>query len=66
MSMFVFVVLEKPIRREVKQFVDIGKNMDNEGTKITQIQICDDGPGFPDDIKKFLGEPYIHSKDKEI
>ena len=32
----------------------------------TQIKICDDGPGFPDDIKKFLGEPYIHSKDKKI
>ncbi len=32
----------------------------------TQIKICDDGPGFPEDIKKFLGEPYIHSKDKKI
>ena len=31
-----------------------------------QIKICDDGPGFPEDIKKFLGEPYIHSKDKKI
>jgi len=34
--------------------------------KITQIEICDDGPGFPDDIKEFLGEPYIHSKNKEV
>ena len=33
---------------------------------ITQIKVCDDGPGFPEDIKKFLGEPYIHSKDKKI
>jgi len=33
---------------------------------ITEIKICDDGPGFPEDIKKFLGEPYIHSKDKKI
>jgi len=32
----------------------------------TQITVCDDGPGFPEDIKNFLGEPYIHSKDKEI
>jgi len=32
----------------------------------TQIKICDDGPGFPDDIKNFLGEPYIHTKDKKI
>ena len=31
-----------------------------------QIKICDDGPGFPEDVKKFLGEPYIHSKDKKI
>jgi len=32
----------------------------------TKIKVCDDGPGFPEDIKKFLGEPYIHSKDKKI
>jgi len=32
----------------------------------TQIKICDDGPGFPEDIKKFLGEPYIKSKNKMI
>ncbi len=34
--------------------------------KITTIKICDDGPGFPEDIKNFLGEPYIHSKDQKI
>ena len=34
--------------------------------EITKISVCDDGPGFPEDIKKFLGEPYIHSKDKLI
>ncbi len=39
--------------------------IESNQTKI-QIKICDDGPGFPDDIKKFLGEPYIHSKDKKI
>ena len=34
--------------------------------KITQIKVCDDGPGFPEDIQNFLGEPYIHSKDQVI
>jgi len=34
--------------------------------KNIKIKICDDGPGFPEDIRKFLGEPYIHSKDKKI
>ena len=33
---------------------------------MTQIKVCDDGPGFPEDIKNFLGDPYIHSKDKKI
>jgi len=33
---------------------------------MTKIKVCDDGPGFPDDIKNFLGEPYIHSKDRRI
>ena len=35
-------------------------------SKITQIKVCDDGPGFPEDIKKFLGEPYIRSKNSLI
>ena len=30
------------------------------------IKINDDGPGFPDDIKEFLGQPYIRSKSKII
>ena len=30
------------------------------------INILDDGPGFPEDIIKILGEPYIKSKSKEI
>ena len=34
--------------------------------KTTQIKVCDDGPGFPEDIKKFLGEPYIRSKNTLI
>ena len=34
--------------------------------KRTRIIVSDDGPGFPNDIKNFLGEPYIHSKNKII
>ena len=34
--------------------------------KMTQIKVCDDGPGFSEDIINFLGEPYIHSKDQTI
>ena len=30
------------------------------------ISIIDDGPGFPDDIKNILGEPYIKSKSKDV
>ena len=30
------------------------------------IIVTDDGPGFPDDIKDVLGEPYIKSKSKEV
>ena len=30
------------------------------------VNILDDGPGFPEDIIKILGEPYIKSKSKEI
>ncbi len=31
-----------------------------------EILINDDGPGFPEDIKEFLGEPYIKSKSKSL
>ena len=34
--------------------------------KNTQVKICDDGPGFSEDITDFLGEPYIRSKNKFI
>ncbi len=46
-----------------KQKVEI-KLMSNE--KNTEIQICDDGPGFPNDIIDKLGEPYIKSSSQEI
>ncbi len=31
-----------------------------------EVSINDDGPGFPDDIKEILGEPYIKSKSDEV
>ncbi len=34
--------------------------------KITQVKVCDDGPGFSEDIFHVLGEPYIRSKNKII
>ena len=46
-----------------KSLVEINLESNN---KITQIKVCDDGSGFPEDIKQFLGEPYIHSKNPKI
>ena len=34
--------------------------------KNTEIQISDDGPGFPNDVIDKLGEPYIKSSSQEI
>ncbi len=34
--------------------------------KNIKLLINDDGPGFPEDIKSILGEPYIKSKSKEV
>ena len=34
--------------------------------KFTEVRVCDDGPGFSEDIKSLLGEPYIRSKNKII
>ena len=36
------------------------------GAKNISINVVDDGPGFPDDIKNILGEPYIKSKSKAV
>jgi len=44
-------------------FVDIILESNN---KITEVIICDDGLGFPEDILDVLGEPYIRSKNKII
>lgn len=44
-------------------FVDITLESNN---KITEIKVCDDGPGFSEDILNVLGEPYIRSKNKII
>ena len=46
-----------------KSLVEIKLKSNN---KITEIKVCDDGPGFPEDIKNFLGEPYIHTKNQAI
>ena len=46
-----------------KSLVEINLESSKE---TTQIKVCDDGPGFPEDIKNFLGEPYIRSKDPQI
>ena len=32
----------------------------------TTLQISDDGPGFPEDIYKIIGEPYISTKSKKL
>ncbi len=34
--------------------------------KNLEVSINDDGPGFPDDIKEILGEPYIKSKSTDV
>ena len=34
--------------------------------QIVKLKVCDDGPGFPEDIKEIIGEPYIKSKSKEV
>jgi len=34
--------------------------------KITEVKVCDDGPGFSEDVIRVLGEPYIRSKNKII
>jgi len=46
-----------------KSLVEISLKSDN---KITEVKVCDDGPGFPSDVKDILGEPYIRSKDNKI
>ena len=43
--------------------VDISLESDN---KITEVKVCDDGPGFSEDILDVLGEPYIRSKNQII
>jgi len=43
--------------------VNVSVKSDHE---ITEVKVCDDGPGFPADIIDVLGEPYIRSKNKII
>ena len=46
-----------------KSLVEISLESNN---KITKVKVCDDGPGFPSDVKDVLGEPYIRSEDNKI
>ena len=46
-----------------KSLVEIRLESNN---KITEVKVCDDGPGFPSDVKDILGEPYIRSEDDKI
>jgi len=46
-----------------KSSVDISLQ---SNSKITEVKVCDDGPGFSEDIINVLGEPYIRSKNKII
>ena len=34
--------------------------------RITEVKVCDDGPGFSEDVINVLGEPYIRSKNRII
>ena len=43
--------------------VDISLESNNQ---ITEVKVCDDGPGFSEDVLDVLGEPYIRSKNKII
>jgi len=43
--------------------IDISLESNN---KITVVKVCDDGPGFSEDILNVLGEPYIRSKNSVI
>tara|TARA_B100000586_G_scaffold238761_1_gene190694 strand:- start:81 stop:1367 length:1287 start_codon:yes stop_codon:yes gene_type:complete len=43
--------------------VDISLESDS---KLTKVKVCDDGPGFAEDIIDVLGEPYIRSKNQAI
>tara|TARA_Y100001970_G_scaffold184618_1_gene224569 strand:+ start:11552 stop:12829 length:1278 start_codon:yes stop_codon:yes gene_type:complete len=44
---------------------NVNINLLSENKKTTVI-ISDDGPGFPSDIFKIIGEPYIASKSKKV
>ncbi len=46
-----------------KSTVEINIKSDSQNL---EISINDDGPGFPEDIKEILGEPYIKSKSKDV
>ena len=58
------------LRNFIGNAIKFAKQNINISLKINKDQVNilieDDGPGFPDDIIKILGEPYIKSKSHEI
>ncbi len=58
------------IRNFVGNAVKFSKNNINinlaSNNQTTTLQISDDGPGFPDDIYRIIGEPYISTKSKKL
>ena len=54
-------ILENAIKFSKSKVKIYLKSNDKEVT----VNVTDDGPGFPDDIFNYLGEPYIKSKSKE-
>ncbi len=46
-----------------KSTVEIVVDSDHENLK---VEINDDGPGFPEDVREQLGEPYIKSKSQKV
>ena len=58
------------IRNFIGNAVKYSKNKINidleTNSNTTKISISDDGPGFPDDISKKIGQPYIVTRSKEL
>ena len=58
------------IRNFIGNAVKYSKNKVNidleTNSNTTKLSISDDGPGFPDDISKKIGQPYIVTRSKEL
>ena len=57
-----------------RSFTNIRRLIENSGlpikvksnSKNLEVSIDDDGPGFPDDVREILGQPYIKSKSRQV